>query len=68
MSLKVPTYDRLINPCYVAIKTLGGSASNEEIYDEVVRQLGLPEDVLDVQQPGHGSMSKVAYNLAWART
>lgn len=68
MSVKVPTYDRLINPCYIAIKTLGGSASNEEIYDEVVKQLGLSEEVLNVLQAGHASLSKVSYNLAWART
>lgn len=68
MSVKVPTYDQLIEPCYLAIKALGDSASNEEIYDEVVRQLSLPESVLEVQQPNHGGMTKVAYNLAWART
>lgn len=68
MAVKVPTYDRLINPCFKAIKALGGSASNEEIFDEVVKQLALPEYVLEVQQPGHFAISKVAYNLAWART
>ncbi|MDE5654361.1 MAG: restriction endonuclease [Clostridia bacterium] len=68
MAVKVPTYDRLINPCFMAIKALGGSASNEEIYDEVIRQLSLPESVLEVQQTGHLGMSKVSYNLAWART
>lgn len=68
MAVKVPTYDRLINPCFKAIKALGGSASNEEIFDEVVKQLDLPESVLEVQQPGHSAISKVAYNLAWART
>ena len=68
MIVKVPTFDRMINPCFVAIKKLGGSASNEEIYNEVVRQMALPEAVLEVQQPGHVAMSKVAYNLAWART
>ncbi|MBD5099836.1 MAG: restriction endonuclease [Clostridiales bacterium] len=68
MAVKVPTFDSLINPCFMAIKALGGSASNDEIYDEVVRQLALSETVLAVQQPGHLAMSKVAYNLAWART
>lgn len=68
MPVKVPTYDRLINPCFMAIKALGGSASNEEIYDEVVRQMALPEAILEVPQSGHLAMSKVAYNLAWART
>ncbi len=68
MAVKVPTFDRLIKPCFRAIKALGGSASNEEIYDEVVRKLALSEAVLEVQQSGHIAMSKVAYNLAWART
>lgn len=68
MPVKIPTFEQLINPCFIAINNLGGSASNDEIYDEVVKQLTLPETVLDVLQPGHGTMSKVAYNLAWART
>ncbi len=68
MEVKVPTYDQLINPCFMAIKALGGSASNDEIYDGVVKQLSLSKAVLEVQQPGRAAVSKIAYNLAWART
>lgn len=68
MATKAPTYEKLIAPCFSAIRALGGSASNDEIYDEVVRQLALPEEVLEVPQSGRDGRSRVSYNLAWART
>lgn len=66
--LKVPNYDKLINPCFQAIIKLGGSASNDEIFNTVASDLKLSEEVLSVYQQGHEPMSKVSYNLAWART
>jgi len=67
--MPVPTYDRLMNPLLKALVQLGGSASVEEMYEEVIEQEGYPEEVTSVlQNPENSSQSKIAYRLAWART
>lgn len=67
--MQVPTYDRLMNPLLKALHQLGGSASVDEMYEEVIEQEGYPEEVTSVlQNPENSSQSKIAYRLAWART
>jgi len=44
--MPVPPYDRLFNPTLEALHNLGGSASIEELTDEVARLL---------KHPPHGS-------------
>lgn len=69
MPITVPTYDRLMNPLLKALVQLGGSASVEEMYEEVIEQEGYPEEITSVlQNPESSSQSKIAYRLAWART
>lgn len=69
MPITVPTYDRLMNPLLKALMQLGGSASVEEMYEQVIEQEGYPEEVTSVlQNPENSSQSKIAYRLAWART
>ena len=63
----VPNYSDLINPTLKALQLLGGSGKNDEIYDEVVRLLGLPDSITDIPH-GNGSQSELEYRLAWART
>ncbi len=63
----VPSYDALINPTLKAMKTLGGSGKNDEIYNEVLKYLALPDSVIDIPH-GNGSQSELEYRLAWART
>ena len=68
-SNKVPPYDLLLNPVLRALRALGGSGSIEEIYDKVVDQEGLSDDVLAVSHdPERSTQTEVAYRLAWART
>jgi restriction system protein len=68
-SNKVPTYDRLMNPVIQALRDLGGSGSIDEIYEKVVENLKLPEDVLSIlHDPETGNTTEVQYRLAWART
>ena len=63
----VPKFDELMVPTIEALKRLGGSASNEELLDEVANGLKLSEAVRSVADPKRG-MSELAYRLAWART
>jgi restriction endonuclease Mrr len=66
---KVPTFDQLLNPLIAALRDLGGSGSIEEIYERVIENLKLPEEVLSVlHDPEDSNKTEVYYRLAWART
>ena len=53
-------------PTLKALDELGGSGSNEEIYNRVLIITQLPTDVIDVMH--NFTMTEVEYRLAWART
>lgn len=63
----VPQFDELMAPTLQALKRLGGSASIDELVPEIVRLMGLPQDVADIP---HGSTGRteLEYRSAWART
>jgi restriction system protein len=67
--IKVPTYDQLMNPLIAALRDLGGSGSIDEIYEQVIQNLQVPDDVLSVlHDPEASNQTEVHYRLAWART
>lgn len=53
-------------PTLRALNELGGSGSNEEIYNRVVAITNLTNDVIDAMH--NFTMTEVEYRLAWART
>ena len=58
-----------MNPVLQVLRQLGGSGSTDEIYQRVVENLKLPEDVLNVpHDPETSNQTEVQYRLAWART
>jgi restriction system protein len=58
-------YDDLFNPVLKALKNLGGSGSNPEIEEEVIKILELTdEEINDIHR---GSTTKLSYRLAWAK-
>ena len=63
----MPTYDRMMWPALQALNGAGGSASNQELLDQVVLLMAIPEDIQAVLHKD-GPVSEVAYRLAWART
>src|SRR5471030_1374891 len=66
---KVPTFDQLMNPLITALRDLGGSGSIDEIYERVIQNLRLSEEVLSVLHDAEASnRTEVSYRLAWART
>jgi len=66
---KVPTFDQLMNPLITALRALGGSGSIDEIYERVIQNLKLSEDILSVlHDPEASNQTEVYYRLAWART
>ncbi|MFC1864409.1 restriction endonuclease [Chloroflexota bacterium] len=59
------TYDDLFNPVLSSLNNLGGSASIQEMEDEVSRIMSLSED--EINDIHRGSITKLSYRLAWAR-
>jgi len=59
-------YDELINPTLEAIKNLGGSATNDEITEELIKILKLTDD--EAEDLHKGSTTKLVYRSAWAKT
>lgn len=64
---EVPQFDELMNPTLQALKRLGGSASIDELVPEIVRLLGLPQEVADIPH-GNSGRTELEYRSAWART
>lgn len=59
------TYDELFNPTLEAFHKLGGSGSNAEVEEEVVKILELDEE--EINDIHRGSTTKLTYRLHWAR-
>jgi restriction system protein len=64
---RVPTFDELLWPALKALKALGGSGSNEELLNKVIELERIPEHIQSQIHTDNRS-TKVAYNLAWAKT
>lgn len=58
-------YDDLFNPLLTALHNLGGSASVEELEEQVATILNLTDE--QVNEIHRGNTSKLTYRLAWAR-
>lgn len=65
---KVPTYDVMFQPTIDALRMIGGEASNEQIYDYVVRNLELPPHVAQRPHSGRSELTEIEYRLMWSRT
>lgn len=64
--LKAPTFDELMWPALVAVKALGGSATNEELLEKVIEIEHIPEALQNTMHSER--QTKVSYNLAWAKS
>ena len=64
----VASFNQMLLPTLEALQSLGGSASIQELNNSALDIMGLPDDVRDIPHSENGSLSEVAYRLAWART
>ncbi|WP_420441153.1 restriction endonuclease [Candidatus Palauibacter sp.] len=64
---EMPTDKDLLWPTLEVLKNNGGSASIQELSEQVTRLLALPDEVADALH-GEGPQTEVGYRLAWART
>lgn len=67
MTVSVPRYAELLWPTLVAVRTLGGSGSNNEIAEAVLEREDFSVDQQQVLH-GDGPQTEIEYRLAWART
>ena len=61
----MPTKDQLYNPVLNALKSGGGSATNDELFDYIVEKLNLLDGV--VNQRTHSGQSRLWERIIWAR-
>jgi len=65
--IEVPAYHTFFGPVIEALKQLGGSGSNQEIYEKVTEILSISDEILDIPH-NDGPMTKVEYRLRWTQT
>lgn len=68
-TIKSPTQIELIVPTFEALVALGGSATVDEIREQVIKTLNLSDEIVDEPHKGKASQqTELEYQLAWART
>lgn len=65
---EIPTYDDLLWPTLEALKAKGGSASIQELSEQIASDMELPDEILELPHKEGGTRSEVEYRCAWART
>ncbi len=63
----IPKFYELLNPTLIALHKLGGSASIQELLDEIISDMNLPESVTEAVH-GEGPSTKLQYRATWARS
>jgi len=63
----LPSFEKYFPPTVQAMKQRGGSATIEELEEEVAKIMKLPEIILAVPHKA-GTRSQFQYELAWVRT
>ncbi len=69
MNKQMPTVESLMLPLLEALVALGGSGSVNEIYEKVLEQENIDEEILSIPHNSEKSnQTEIEYRLAWART
>jgi restriction system protein len=65
----VPRREEMYNPLLQALRELGGSGTIDEIAEEVITILKVPDEVASIlHDPDNSNETELEYRLAWART
>src|SRR5687767_4045730 len=66
---QVPVFQEYMNPILAALRSLGGSASIEELDARVRQEMELSDEILAIpHKPEHPDRSEASYRMAWSRT
>jgi restriction system protein len=63
----VPSFDELMWPTLRALKTIGGSGTNEELLSKIIEQERIPAEIHAVEHSDRRK-TKLKYNLTRAKT
>ena len=55
-------------PTFLALKELGGSGKNNEILDQIIKDLQISDGAVDIQHKGRTDKSELSYQADWAKT
>ena len=64
---EMPTHMDLLWPTLKALEVRGGSASIQELFEQIANDMDIPDWILDRLHSG-GPQTEVEYRAAWART
>ena len=67
-STAVPGFEKTMKPVLMALQQKGGRASIEELDEEAIKIMNLPEEITKVLHKGSNKKSEISYRMAWART
>lgn len=67
-STAVPGFEKTIIPVLMALEQKGGKASVEELDEEAIKIMNLPEEITRILHKGSNRKSEISYRMAWART
>ena len=65
---RIPKYRKLLTPIFIALKNLGGSGTNEEILNQIIKDLSIPDEVADISHLGNINQTELSYQIAWSKT
>jgi restriction system protein len=65
---RIPRRPELIRATFLALKKLGGSGKNDEIVDQIISDLQIPNKVADIPHKGNPNKTELSYQADWART
>lgn len=65
---KCPGYGELFFDVLKVIESRGGSSSNDEILQDVIKRRAFSDEIVDEMHPGSTVSTELEYQLAWART
>lgn len=67
-SEKIPDRSELMQPIFDALKKLGGSGKNEEILNQIIDDLKIPDEIANKLHKNSPNRTELSYQAAWART
>ena len=66
---EVPNLKSLMKPTIEVLDQLGGSGSPQEVHDGIVKQLEIPDEVVNIKHsPGRSNLTRLRYRLGWVLT
>lgn len=65
---RIPSYKQLMMPTFKALKELGGSGNNNDILNQIIKDMRICDEVADIIHKGRTDKTELSYRADWART